>query len=213
MRREDQNKSGATTKKSESRGGRRILSRLSSRFTYGRMIFPCPFGLFFAPLEMGFMVIRDKATPAFFSGHLRSSEFFSSYILTNSVLCDIVTKHKRQDRIMNKLIEEAFAVMEAAGHKTFRKNAAKHRKAFCGKPVPDTFAHHAPILQDIGKRQKTDIDTLNCCVPRIGRGYGIRTSAQPDFSAARPDMIAESIRGFEDVRRQNRRRSGGTPER
>ena len=167
----------------------------------------------FRLLEMGFMVIRDKTTPAFFPAISGVRSFFPSYVLTNSVLCDIVTNHKRQDRIMNKLIEETFAVMEAAGHKTFRKNAAKHRKAFCGKPVPDTFAHHAPTLQIIGKYQKTDLDALNFCVPRIGGGHGIRTSAQLDFSAARPAMIAESIRGFEDVRRQNRRRSGGTPER
>ena len=162
----------------------------------------------FRPPRNGLYGNKGQSDSGLFSGHRQSAEFFPSYILTNSVLRDIVTKHKRQDRIMNKLIEETFAVMEAAGHKTFRKNAAKHRMAFCGKLVPDTFAHHAPTLQDIGKRQKTDIDTLNCCVPRIGRGHGIRTSAQPDFSAARPDMIAESIRGVEDVRRQNRRRSG-----
>lgn len=31
---------------------------------------------------------------------------------------------------------------------------------------PDTFAHRASTLQDIEKCQDTEIDTLNCCIPK-----------------------------------------------
>ena len=94
--------------------------------------------------------------------------------------------------IMNRLIEETFAVMKAAGYKTFWNNAKEYQDIFYSKLVPDTFAHRASTLQDIEKRQKTEIDTLNGCIQRIGKQYGIQTPTH--------DMIVELIRGIEDVR-------------
>ena len=94
--------------------------------------------------------------------------------------------------IMNRLIEETFAVMNAAGYKTFWNNAKEYQDIFYSKLVPDTFAHRASTLQDIEKRQKTEIDTLNGCIQRIGKQYGIQTPTH--------DMIVELIRGIEDVR-------------
>lgn len=94
--------------------------------------------------------------------------------------------------IMNKLIEETFAVMDAAGYKTFWSNAGEYRETFYGKLVPDTAAHRASTLQDIEKRQKTEINTLNGCVQRIGREHNVPTPTH--------DMIVEMIKGIEDVR-------------
>ena len=94
--------------------------------------------------------------------------------------------------IMNKLIEETFAVMDAAGYKTFWNNAGEYQKVFYGKLVPDTFAHRASTLQDIEKRQKTEINTLNGCVQRIGREHNIPTPTH--------DMIVDMIKGIEDIR-------------
>ena len=94
--------------------------------------------------------------------------------------------------ILNRLIEETFAVMKAAGYKTFWNNAKEYQDIFYSKLVPDTFAHRASTLQDIEKRQKTEIDTLNGCIQRIGKQYGIQTPTH--------DMIVELIRGIEDVR-------------
>ena len=69
----------------------------------------------------------------------------------------------------------------------------------CGLPswpvirkLPDTFAHRASTLQDIEKRQKTEIDTLNGCIQRIGKKHGVQTPTH--------DMIVEMIRGIEDIR-------------
>lgn len=94
--------------------------------------------------------------------------------------------------IMNKLIEETFRVMKAAGYTTFWKGPEEYQDVFYGKLVPDTYAHRASTLQDIEKRQKTEIDTLNGCVQRIGREYGVLTPTH--------DMIVEMIRGIEDIR-------------
>ena len=94
--------------------------------------------------------------------------------------------------IMNKLIEETFAVMDAAGYKSFWDTPEQYRDIFYSKLVPDTFAHRASTLQDIEKRQKTEIDTLNGCIQRIGQKYGIPTPTH--------DMIVELIRGIEDIR-------------
>jgi 2-dehydropantoate 2-reductase len=94
--------------------------------------------------------------------------------------------------IMNKLIEETFAVMNAAGYKTFWDGPEEYKSTFYGKLVPDTFAHRASTLQDIEKRNKTEIDTLNGCIQRIGKKHGIPTPTH--------DMIVELIKGIEDIR-------------
>ena len=94
--------------------------------------------------------------------------------------------------IMNRLIEETYAVMEAAGYQTFWKTPEEYQRAFYGKMVPDTFAHRSSTLQDIEKRQRTEIDTLNGCILRIGSKHGIPTPTHT--------MIVEMIRGIEAVR-------------
>ena len=94
--------------------------------------------------------------------------------------------------IMNRLIEETFAVMKAAGYKTFWNNAKEYQDVFYSKLVPDTFAHRASTLQDIEKHQKTEIDTLNGCIQRLGKKHNVPTPVH--------DMVVELIRGIEDVR-------------
>ena len=96
--------------------------------------------------------------------------------------------------IMNRLIEETFAVMGAAGYRTFWRNAAEYQSVFYGKLVPDTFAHRSSTLQDIEKRHRTEIDTLNGCILRLGQKHGVQTPTHA--------MIVEMICGIEDVRCQ-----------
>ena len=96
--------------------------------------------------------------------------------------------------IMNKMIEETFAVIDAAGYKTFWKTAKEYKDVFYGKLVPDTFAHRSSTLQDIENRRKTEIDTLNGCILRIGEKHGVPTPTHA--------MIVEMIKGIEDIRCQ-----------
>lgn len=94
--------------------------------------------------------------------------------------------------IMNRMIEETFAVMDAAGYKTFWKNAEEYQEVFYGKLVPDTFAHRSSTLQDIEKGQRTEISTLNGCIIQLGEKYNVPTPTH--------QMIVQLIRGIEDIR-------------
>ncbi len=94
--------------------------------------------------------------------------------------------------IMNRMIEETFAVMKAAGFKTFWKNAEEYQEVFYGKLVPDTSAHRSSTLQDIEKGQRTEISTLNGCIILLGEKYNVPTPTH--------QMIVQLIRGIEDIR-------------
>lgn len=93
--------------------------------------------------------------------------------------------------IMNDLIEETFRVMNATGYKTYWDNAHEYREVLYNNLIPDTYSHHSSTLQDIQNHQKTEIDTLNGCIQRIGRENGIATPTH--------DMIVSMIRGIEDI--------------
>jgi 2-dehydropantoate 2-reductase len=77
--------------------------------------------------------------------------------------------------IMNRLIHETFAVMKSAGYETFWNTPEDYIKEFYGKLVPDTYAHCSSTLQDIEKKQKTEIETLTGCILRLGKEHGIET--------------------------------------
>ncbi|SNU09283.1 ketopantoate reductase [Lachnospiraceae bacterium] len=94
--------------------------------------------------------------------------------------------------IMNRMIDETFAVIDAAGYKTFWKNAEEYKEVFYGKLVPDTFAHRSSTLQDIEKGNLTEIGTLNGCIIRLGEEFDVPTPTH--------HMIVQLIRGIEDIR-------------
>ncbi len=94
--------------------------------------------------------------------------------------------------IMNRMIEETFAVIDTAGYKTFWKDAEEYKEVFYGKLVPDTFAHRSSTLQDIEKGNMTEIGTLNGCIIRLGEEFNVPTPTH--------QMIVQLIRGIEDIR-------------
>lgn len=62
--------------------------------------------------------------------------------------------------IMDDVIDEIFAVMDAAGYRTYWDTPEAYKKEFYGKLVPDTYNHNSSTLQDIRKKHPTEIDTL-----------------------------------------------------
>ena len=82
--------------------------------------------------------------------------------------------------------------MNATGYKTFWNSAAKYEEVLYKKLITDTFAHRSSKLQDIEKHQKTEIDTLNGCILRLGRAHNVQTPIHA--------MIVEMIKGIEDIR-------------
>ncbi|MCD7865476.1 MAG: 2-dehydropantoate 2-reductase [Clostridiales bacterium] len=93
-------------------------------------------------------------------------------------------------QIMNRLIDETFLVMEHCGYRSFWNTPDEYREAFYGKLIPDTRAHRSSTLQDIEKKQKTEIETLN--------GRIVRLAAQHGLNVPTHQMICELISALED---------------
>ncbi|TCL76430.1 ketopantoate reductase [Hydrogenispora ethanolica] len=77
--------------------------------------------------------------------------------------------------IMDRVIEEIFAVMQAAGYSTFWEDAAAYKEAFYGQILPLTHRHRSSTLQDIERRIPTEIDSLSGVIVRLGTEHGIAT--------------------------------------
>lgn len=92
--------------------------------------------------------------------------------------------------IMDLLIEETFAVIKAAGYVTCWDDAEEYKEVFYGKLIPDTYNHRASTLQDIEKKQKTEIDTLNGCIVKLAKEHHIAVPAH--------EMIVRLIHSIED---------------
>ena len=82
--------------------------------------------------------------------------------------------HTRE--LMDRIIDEVFAVMEAGNIKSFWRSAAEFREAFYGELIPPTAAHYASMLADL-KKGRTEIDALNGAVCELGRRFGVPTPA------------------------------------
>ena len=76
---------------------------------------------------------------------------------------------------MNRMIRETFAVMNAAGYKTFWNTPEEYMADFYGKLVPDTYEHHSSTYQDLAKGKKTEIETLNGKIIELGEAHGVDT--------------------------------------
>lgn len=94
-------------------------------------------------------------------------------------------------KIMEKIIEEIFAVMKAAGYDTFWPDAETYKKEFFEKILPPTYGHRSSTLQDVERKIKTEINTLNGVVVRLGKKYGVPVPYN--------EMICGLIRGIESL--------------
>lgn len=101
-----------------------------------------------------------------------------------------LTESEHTKKLMNAMIRETFMVMNAYGYKTFWSTPEEYMEAFYGKLVPDTYAHRSSTLQDIEKKQKTEIGTLNGCIVRLAQEKGL--------SVPTHNMICELIGALED---------------
>lgn len=77
--------------------------------------------------------------------------------------------------IMDEVIDEIFAVMHAAGYRTYWDSPEAYKKEFYGKLVPDTYNHNSSTLQDIRKKHPTEIATLTGKIIELGREHNIPT--------------------------------------
>ncbi len=75
--------------------------------------------------------------------------------------------------LMNRIVEEVFVVMAAAGFQTRWQSADGFLKVFYDKLVPDTASHKSSTLQDIAVGKKTEIDALTGAVLVLADKYRI----------------------------------------
>lgn len=84
-----------------------------------------------------------------------------------------LTETSYSKSIMNAVIEEIFQVMIGAGYSTYWENAESYKKEFYDKLIPATYDHRSSTLQDIERKNRTEIDSLTHVIVRLGKKLNI----------------------------------------
>lgn len=79
--------------------------------------------------------------------------------------------------VMDRIIDEAFAVARAEAVPLAWPTADAYRETFYGRLVPPTAAHRSSMLQDIGRGRPTEIDAINGAVAARGAARGVPAPA------------------------------------
>lgn len=82
---------------------------------------------------------------------------------------------KQSKVLMDKIIQEIFAVLDQMRQETLWPNADAYLEDFYTKLVPSTQAHHASMLQDIRRGRRTEINVLNGAIVELGKKYNVAT--------------------------------------
>jgi 2-dehydropantoate 2-reductase len=75
--------------------------------------------------------------------------------------------------LMDRIVEEVFAVMTASGHRTHWQEPKQFLEVFYGRLVPDTADHKSSTLQDLAAGKRTEIEALNGAVIHLAERHGI----------------------------------------
>ncbi len=85
-----------------------------------------------------------------------------------------LTENEYSIILMNNLIDEIFAVMDASNYKTYWDNSEAYKKAFYEELIPSTYDHRSSTLQDIEKKSMTEIDNLTGSIVNLGQAHNIQ---------------------------------------
>jgi 2-dehydropantoate 2-reductase len=86
-----------------------------------------------------------------------------------------LSEHSETRQIMTSVIEEIFAVASAKGVALAWNSPLEYQQVLFGRLIPDTYAHHASMLQDVMRGNRTEIDALNGAIARLGEETGTPT--------------------------------------
>ena len=86
-----------------------------------------------------------------------------------------LSEHSETRQIMTLVIDEIFAVAGAKRVSLAWRSPLEYQGLLFGRLIPDTYAHHASMLQDVMRGKKTEIDALNGAIARLGEETGIPT--------------------------------------
>ena len=77
--------------------------------------------------------------------------------------------------VMDRVIDEAFAVAAAEHVALPWRDANAYRDEFYGRLVPATYDHRSSMLQDLERGRRTEVDAINGAVWHRGAARGIET--------------------------------------
>ena len=75
--------------------------------------------------------------------------------------------------LMNEIVTEIFAVMDAAGYRTHWTSADGFLRVFYDRLIPPTAQHESSMLQDILAGRKTEIEALNGAVIKLAEKHNV----------------------------------------
>jgi 2-dehydropantoate 2-reductase len=84
-----------------------------------------------------------------------------------------LTESENSIHIMNKIIEEIFEVMKRGGYQTYWNDSEDYKKVFYQELIPTTYNHKSSTLQDIERRNKTEIDSLTGSIVKLGAKFNV----------------------------------------
>lgn len=120
--------------------------------------------------------IPAEATPAIL-GALWGKVFYNAALNPMGALLGLpygeLPKDPERRRVMDRVIEEAFAVAVADGVALPWKDAGEYLDLFHQQLLPATVLHRSSMLQDLEKRRPTEIDAICGEVCRRGESHGI----------------------------------------
>ncbi len=75
--------------------------------------------------------------------------------------------------LMDRIVEEVFAVMVASGYRTHWVEPKEFLGVFYRRLVPDTAGHKSSTLQDLAAGKRTEIEALNGAVIHLAEKHGL----------------------------------------
>lgn len=88
-----------------------------------------------------------------------------------------LTENEYSIEIMDRIIDEIFEVIKVSGYSTLWNSSKEYKEIFYSKLVPDTYEHFSSTHQDIQRKIKTEIDSLNGKVIELGEKNNVDVSA------------------------------------
>lgn len=99
--------------------------------------------------------------------------------------------------IQSSIIEEVFAVARAKGIELAWHEPKEYEPVLFDFIIPQSFAHSSSMFQDIKRGKRTEIDSINGAIAKLGKELGVETPAN--------DLLAKLAKAKE---KQQRKRLG-----
>ena len=87
--------------------------------------------------------------------------------------CGELTENPYSVDIINNIIDEIFNVIKASPYETLWQNSEEYKKVFYSRLVPETYDHYSSTHADVKNKKKTEIDSFNGKIFRLGEKYDV----------------------------------------